>query len=101
MKLKFTRNPPSKPGYYWFCDFGEHTPVVLEVTKDSSGRFYAQDEEFSFPIGKAVTRKQVLTKGDSGFTPCNEGYYDGEDMWCYIPMPTLPNGKTPPNPNCY
>lgn len=33
-RLKFTRNVPDKEGYYYFTNFGEHTPVVLEVTRE-------------------------------------------------------------------
>ena len=100
-KLKFTRNVPNKEGYYYFTNFGEHTPVVLEVTKED-GKFYAQDCEFTITVKKKpVTRKQIFKEIDTDATPCSDGYYNGEDMWCYIPMPELPNGKTPRKPSCY
>jgi len=59
---------PTKEGYYWYCDFGEHTPCILKVTKE--GRyFWAQNQEFSFVIKK-----------------------DGS-LWAFIPNPII-NGET-------
>ena len=47
--MKMTRKIPKKEGYYWFTNFGEHTPVILYVERNGNG-FYASDEEFSFQI---------------------------------------------------
>ena len=70
MKLQLTNKTPNKEGYYWYCNFGEHTPTVVRVTKDKHG-FYAQNKEFCFVISEPVA---------------------GEEVWCYIPNPTL-DGK--------
>lgn len=86
MKNKFTHKLPRKPGFYWFTDFGEHTPTVLRVTKDSnSGKLYASDSEFCFEIKKEKVIKDPDTKID--------GHYHGECMWCEIPVPTLDGKK--------
>lgn len=97
-ELKFTRNVPDKKGYYYFTNFGEHTPVILEVTREGK-KWWAQDCEFCFEI-KPITREQVLKELDTDAQPI-DGYYNGEEMWCYIPMPVLPNGKTPSDVDCY
>lgn len=47
--MEMTKKLPKEAGYYWYCDFGEHTPCVLEVTKHRK-QLYAQNEEFSFRV---------------------------------------------------
>ena len=91
MKLKFSKKLPNREGYYWFVDFSEHTPVILWVDKLDNG-FYASNEEFNFKVKKGKFDKDEDCKID--------GYYSGEVLWCYIPCPTLPNGKKT-KPNCY
>lgn len=98
MKLKYTKELPSKEGFYFWTNFGEHTPTILEVTKDySNGGLYASNEEFGFPIKK---KKQIELDLDDQNDLKVDGYEYGEEMWCYIPCPFLPNGKHP-KPNCY
>jgi hypothetical protein len=93
--MKFTPKIPNKTGYYWYCNFGEHTPTILRVTKDySSRKLWASDEEFSFPVKKEKKRK--LDEGEELI----DGYAHGEELWCYIECPTLPNGKKL-EPSCY
>lgn len=83
--FEFTHTLPKKPGFYWFTNFGEHTPTVLRVTRDySNGRLYAHDEEFAFEIKEEKIDKDPEMMVD--------GHYYGEQMWCYIPVPTL-DGK--------
>jgi hypothetical protein len=86
MKLQFTKILPKKPGYYWWTNFGEHTPVVLEVKRDyNDGGLWASNEEFAFKVGRAKFEKdKEMMVG---------GYYYGEELWCYIPNPHLPNGE--------
>lgn len=88
MNLTLTSKLPNKPGYYWYCNFGEHTPTIVEVTKD----FSAQNEEFCFEIKREKFKRDEKLKVD--------GYYYGQELWCYIPNPFLPNGKQV-KPNCY
>jgi restriction endonuclease S subunit len=91
--MKFTHTLPKKPGFYWWTNFGEHTPTVLEVKKDYQTRkLYATDNmEFSFIVKKRKFDKDPDMKID--------GHYYGEDMWCEIPVPTL-DGKEV-EPDCY
>ena len=83
--FKFTHTIPTKPGFYWYTNFGEHTPTVLRVSKDySTGKLYAADEEFAFEVTQEKFDKDPELKVD--------GHYYGESMWCAIPVPTL-DGK--------
>ena len=82
---KFTHALPKKPGFYWWTNFGEHTPTILRVTKDyNTDKLYANDEEFSFLVEKEKFDKDREMKVD--------GHYYGEHMWCEITVPTL-DGK--------
>jgi hypothetical protein len=84
--MKFTHKLPKKPGFYWFTNFGEHTPTVLRVTKDhNSGKLYASDEEFSFEVEDTKFEKDPDMKVGK--------HYYGEQMWCEIPVPTLDGKK--------
>lgn len=82
LNIKLTHTLPKKPGFYWFTNFGEHTPTVLQVTKDfNTGKLFASNEEFSFEINKEPFVKDPELKVD--------GHYYGENMWGKIPLPTL------------
>lgn len=101
MKLEFTRNLPKEEGYYWWTNFGEHTPTILEVKKGYSdphgNTLWAQNEEFCFKIEKICLKKE-----DKDPELLNEdGYYHGEELWCRIPDPYLPGGKKQVKSNCY
>ena len=99
MKLIMTNKLPDKVGYYWYCNFGEHTPVILEVTKEGN-KFYAQDEEFCFEIKKQNLEK--LAKENAKYElEMQDGHHYGEELWCYIPNPFLPDGKTQVEPSYY
>ena len=85
MKFEFTHTLPKKPGFYWYTNFGEHTPTVLRVTRDSTtGKLFAMDEEFLFEVKRQRFKKDPDLKVD--------GHYCGEEMWCEIPVPTM-DGK--------
>jgi hypothetical protein len=98
--LVFTADLPTKTGYYWWTNFGEHTPVVLRVQMDySTKKLWAGNEEFTFIIEPKPTLVQSEMFDEE---PLNDrdGYNYGDEMWCYIPCPMLPNGKQP-TPDCY
>ena len=98
LKLEFTRDLPDKVGYYWYCDFGEHTPCILEVSK-SEGKWWANGEEINFQIKKRNRNTIIKECEELGLEPV-DGFYHGEELWCYVPCPLLPNG-TPTTPGCY
>lgn len=100
-ELVFTEELPDKPGFYWWTNFGEHTPCVLSVTQDySSKRFYASNGEYEFFIEpkEEMTQAEMFDEGDD--EPNKDGYKYDTQMWCYIPCPILPNGIQP-TPDCY
>lgn len=43
--MKWTKTPPDKPGYYWFKDDVENTPMVVQVYgwKDEIWQTYYPD----------------------------------------------------------
>lgn len=101
MKLIMTRDLPKKVGFYWYCNFGEHTPVVLEVTQDyTSKKFWAQNEEFCFEINHQDLRKIKKDNEKYGLEKV-DGFYHGEQLWCHIPNPYLPGGETQVEPDSY
>ncbi len=97
MKLKLTSKLPTKVGYYWYCNFGEHTPVVLEVTRDHESRkLWAHNEEFCFEIQK-VNLKQVIKENQEMEMEKVDGHHHGEELWCYIPNPYVENKQVEPD----
>ena len=97
IKLKFTKEIPTKEGYYWWTNFGEHTPTIVEVVKKPDGNLYASNEEFSIDIKPSQTQRELIAEWRREFGENPEkvdGYYFGEELWCYIECPVLPNGKT-------
>lgn len=102
MKLKFTKELPKKEGFYWWTNFGEHTPCVMQVTKDySSGGLYADNGEYSFPIGKKRARSEDTDEDSIRERDGSDVYRFGDELWCYIPTPFLPKGKKQVTPDCY
>lgn len=96
IKLILTATLPSKPGFYYYCNFGEHTPTVVEVTR-SDRKLWAQGGEFCFEIDKSTPDED-----DNDPDMIVEGKYRfGDQLWCYIPNPYLPGGKKQVKPNCY
>ena len=89
--MKLSNKLPNKPGYYYWTNFGEHTPTIVRVTRDS-GRLWADNGEYTFQVKKAKFDRDPEMMAD--------GYYFGEELWCYIPNPVLPNGKEI-KPSCY
>lgn len=90
MKNEFTHNPPTKPGFYWYTNFGEHTPTVLRVRMNySTKKLYADNGEFVFEIKKSEQTEFEFEKDPELMV---DGHYYGEEMWCEIPVPTL-DGK--------
>lgn len=47
--MKMTKKVPTKAGYYWWSNMGEHTPCILHVEKMGRG-FYASNEEYGFQV---------------------------------------------------
>jgi len=101
-ELTFTEELPDKPGFYWWTNFGEHTPCVLGVKMDySSKRLYASNGEYEFFITPKDEMTQAeLFKEEEEEENLKDGYKYDTEMWCYIPCPMLPNGKQP-TPDCY
>lgn len=90
MKMIMTPELPKEEGYYWWTNFGEHTPCVLEV-KRSGKQLYADGGEFGFAITKPKVDKDPDMKVD--------GHFYGEELWCRIPNPII-DGKEK-EPDCY
>lgn len=89
---KFTKKLPTKEGYYWWTNFGEHTPTIVRVKRDySSKALYADNGEYTFKVEKPTVDKDPDMKVD--------GHYYGEHMWCYIPVPLMDGKKI--EPDCY
>jgi hypothetical protein len=101
MKLIMTRDLPNKVGFYWYCNFGEHTPVVLEVTRDySTKKLWASNEEFGFQIKKVNLIKNAKQCRELEMEK-KDGFWYGEELWCYIPNPFLPGGEIQVEPDSY
>lgn len=90
--MKLTRDLPKSPGYYWYCNFGEHTPTIVQVTRDGKS-MWAQNEEFAFKIERVDLREIAKTNREVGLEKNSDGFFHGEQLWCRIPDPALPNGK--------
>jgi hypothetical protein len=88
MKLNFTSELPKELGFYWWTNFGEHTPCVVEVTREG-GTLYAEGHEYSFRVSKP--------KIDKDPEMMVNGHYYGEEMWCRIPNPRLEGKEVKPN----
>ena len=61
------------------------------------------DEEFTIYIDKPKSRKQLIQewKDEFGEEPeLIDGFMNGEELWCPVECPTLPNGKKI-TPDCY
>jgi hypothetical protein len=95
MKLKFTKELPIKEGYYWWTNFGEHTPCILRVEK-SGDKLWASNEEYSFPIPTKTEQLQLSLQEEIDEDDIRERdgknvYTYSDQLWCYIPDPWLPN----------
>jgi hypothetical protein len=107
MKLIFTSDPPTKTGYYWWTNFGEHTPTVVEVTQDySTKKFWAANAEFCFEIKTSSSEQQELPLAEDDEEDIrekdgSEKYKHGDELWCYIPNPYLPSGEKQIKPDSY
>ena len=101
MKLVFTEELPTEPGYYWWTNFGEHTPTIVEVKEDyRDGGLWADNGEFQFKIETPDPQKN-LELGDEDDEPVEGKYKYGDELWCRIPNPCLPGGKKQVEPSCY
>jgi hypothetical protein len=101
MKLVFTEKLPDKPGYYYYTNFGEHTPCVLKVKMDySTNTLWASNEEYTFEIKpKKEKQRELFSEYKEDII---EGKYKfGDELWCYIPDPYLPGGEKQIKPDCY
>ncbi len=103
-KLIFTEKLPDKEGFYYFTNFGEHTPCILEVIYIGD-ELWAQGEEFTFEIKNLDSQLELTLKehdpdewyeNDDG-----KEYKYGDELWCYIPNPWLPSGKKQLKSDCY
>jgi len=103
MKLVFTEKLPTEVGFYWWTDFGEHTPTILEVTKDyGTGKLCASNEEFAFEIKQPSPQQELGLQEEVDPDEFREGKYRyGDMLWCRIPNPFLPGGKKQVEPDCY
>lgn len=95
--MKFTSRLPKKEGFYWFTNFGEHTPTIVEVKREN-GVLYAFNEEFTIRVKKINVKKNKEECLKLEMEPI-DGHYYGEQMWCYIPVPTMHGKKI--TPDCY
>ena len=103
MKLVFTKNLPTGEGYYYWTNFGENTPCVLQVKMDwSTKTLWAMNEEYCFEI-KSPDRQQVLDLPEhlDPDIPKEGKYSYGDELWCRIPNPFLPSGEKQVKPYCY
>lgn len=108
-KLVFTKDLPTEEGLYWWTNFGEHTPCVLEVKRDYSsggGGLYADNGEYSFRITKPDPQLELPLPEEEDEDEWKEKdgkdtYKYGDELWCRIPNPYLPNGKKQVEPDCY
>jgi hypothetical protein len=106
-KLVFTRELPKKEGFYWWTCFGEHTPCVMQVKKDYSdgGSLWADNGEYSFKIEKPKKQLELpieeVDEDEWKETDGKDTYRYGDQLWCYIPNPWLPNGTKQVEPDCY
>ena len=101
MKLIFTEELPKEPGFYWWTNFGEHTPTVLEVKKDTDGALWADNGEYTFKIEPPDPQKEMELFGDEEDPPVEGKYKFGDELWCRIPNPYLPNRKKQVKSSCY
>jgi len=105
-KLVFTKELPTKEGYYWWTNFGEHTVCILNVEKSGKG-FYASNEEYGFAIEPPEPQQELTLPEESADedewreADGKDKYKFGDELWCYIPSPWLPNMTKQPEPDCY
>jgi hypothetical protein len=86
MQFKMTSKLPTKEGYYWWTNFGEHTPCILEVRRCGKD-LWAEGGEYGFKV-----ERPKLTKEDKDPDMMVDGHYFGEELWCPIPNPVI-NGR--------
>jgi len=96
--MKFSRKLPNKEGYYWWTNFGEHTPTILYVEKEGR-KFYASNDEFGFWV-KKINRQELIEKNKELELEPIDGFQYGDELWRLIECPALPNGKKI-KPSCY
>ena len=95
MNLEFTYDIPDSPGYYYWTNFGEHTPTILKVERHGDS-FYAYNEEYSFTVQPLDMKKVMENVEKYQFEPI-DGHYHGEEMWAKIPEVTLDGQVIKPN----
>jgi len=89
--------PPTGEGYYWWTNFGEHTPTIMRVTRSHSRdkSLYADNGEYNFPID-SEPNIQTTPEGEDEepvITIDGVDYYYGTDMWSKaIELPEI-NGE--------
>ena len=100
--MKMTPQPPTGEGYFWWTNFGEHTPTIMRVKRSyRDKKLYADDGEYSFEIDP---EPQVVTKPEDKDEPVIKidgvDYYYGTCFWSScIELPEI-NGEFV-LPSCY
>ena len=92
--MKMTPNPPKGEGYFWFCNFCEHTPTILKVER-SCGRLYADNGEYNFIVDKQpdVRTEKEYDDEEPSVTIDGIDYYSGSCFWSScIELPEI-NGE--------
>ena len=94
--MKMTFNPPTGAGYFWWSNFGEHTPTILRVTRSySNAKLYADNGEYSFEVRPEPEIYTAPQYEDDEPVINIDGvdYYYGTSMWSSaIELPEI-NGE--------
>jgi len=83
-----TFKAPSGTGYFWWTNFGEHTPTIMRVTR-SRGQLYASDGEYEFafsPGEEEISDTPEDEDDDPVLEIEGKGYYHGTSMWSESPI---------------
>ena len=94
---------PTEEGYYYWTNFGEHTPTVMHV-REYDGELYATDGEYDFKIEPPEPQLELKLDDDDfeedDYTVIGDCKYSPNDeLWGKIPMPMI-NGQIF-KPSCF
>jgi len=94
--MKMTPQPPTGTGYFWWTNFGEHTPTIMRVTRSySDNLLYADNGEYSFPIdpNPELCTEPEDEDDEPVVTIDGVSYYYGSSFWSnVIELPEI-NGE--------
>jgi hypothetical protein len=96
MAIKLTPAKPKKEGYYWWTNFGEHTPTVVEVKKESDGSLWADNGEYFFQIEDHKDQLDLFPR-EVVYEVGRTKYYEGDELWGYIENPQIGKEQIEPN----